>query len=602
MIRAVPGRFVAVLSVLVLILVGGASAQSSVRVEAEARPMEVETEGDVTFTLRVRGVPPTVVQRPSPPSTTKLSLQGSAPRTQRTFSGDGGGSITFKWKFRALEVGTGRLGPVKVTIRGETFSTEPIPIRVRPRSQGSSSSRASPVSSSTDASQRPPALFIRALPAAQRAYQNEQIPVEYRLFFRPGIRLRNSRLADAWDAPGFWREELNVASHPTPQTRRVRGQVYETIALKRVALFPTKTGSLHVDPLRIQTEVQGLRRGSRGTIVPGGFEAMQLASEPLTLTVQALPAPAPQPFEGAVGRYSLDVGVDTDSATVGEPVHLRARLRGTGNLATLSAPHVPSLPEFEVYEPAVQTEIDRAGERIRGSKTFTFTLVPRSSGDHDLPSVQFAFFDPNDGRYETLQSEPPTLHVTGEAAPRAESRTGQGLPVGDIAGLADDPEWVRTDSRPLYRQPWAYGVVLLPFLLALGGLAYRRRRPSTSDEQVPDAVDENDTAERHLNRAEHHLKTGAGVAFHETVERALYTFLRRRLRGSETNGTRAALERCLARQDVPEADREALGELLDACEQAQFTPAQPTRESMRSIHSRAQSLLARLDRNLPSRN
>ena len=40
-------------------------------------------------------------------------------------------------------------------------------------------------------------LFIRALPSKRRAYQGEQIIIEYQLFFRDGVQLRQSRLADA---------------------------------------------------------------------------------------------------------------------------------------------------------------------------------------------------------------------------------------------------------------------------------------------------------------------------------------------------------------------------------------------------------------------
>jgi hypothetical protein len=96
-------------------------------------------------------------------------------------------------------------------------------------------------------------MFIRAVPSKRQAFQNEQITIEYALYFRTGIQLRQSRLADSWDAEGFWREELEIEARPIPQTVVVDGLRYNTIVLKRVAVFPTRTGSLRIDPLRIES-------------------------------------------------------------------------------------------------------------------------------------------------------------------------------------------------------------------------------------------------------------------------------------------------------------------------------------------------------------
>jgi len=52
---------------------------------------------------------------------------------------------------------------------------------------------------------------------------------------------------------------------------------------------------------------------------------------------------------------------------------------------------------------------------------------------------------------------------------------------------------------------------------------------------------------------------------------------------------------------VPDAEREALHNLLDACDEAQFTPAEPAHETMQAALDQAQTLLLRLDDALPLR-
>jgi hypothetical protein len=319
---------------------------------------------------------------------------------------------------------------------------------------------------------------------------------------------------------------------------------------------------------------------------------------------RALPPNAPPAFDGAVGQFALRTRTDADSVAVGEGVTLTVRLRGTGNLSTVSPPAVDAPSDFAVYEPSVRTDLDRSGDAVRGTKTFTYTLVPRSNGRFTLPPVRFAYFDPAAGRYRTRRSEPTALQVTGDVPPDAVAQTGQGLPVGEIAGPLDTHgHWVRPTPPPLYRQPWAYGALLVPIVLAAGGLAYRRYAgaPAAPLETPPEGLD---VAQQHLQEAHRHLRAGDVDAFYQTVERAVFTFLATRLGLSQTPAglTRDALARHLARHDVPAPEQDALYDLLDACDEAQFTPAEPSHNTMEAALDQAQALLLRLDDALPPRS
>jgi len=601
------------LAILGLLLTGGVHAQSSdVTISATATPTEVGTEERVTVTIEVTGAARSTIQSPSPPPTTNLVLQDPTPTTRRELSFDSGAltrRITFRWTYRPMRVGIGRIRPTTLRIRGQNYTTDEIRLRVVPQSQRPSRpSRAhgtAPDPPSQPASRRPSALrprdlFIRATASADAAYQNEQVTAEYRLFFRPGVRLRQSRMADAWDAPGFWREELDVAARPTPRTTELYGQTYKSIVLKRVALFPTRAGTLNVDPLRIETEAQARPEQRQSPRPP--YEPVTLSSEELSVVATALPPNAPPAFDGAVGQFTLATEVDTDSVKVGEGVTLTVRLQGTGNLSTVSPPAVDPPSDVEVYEPSVRTDLDRSGNAVRGTKSFTYTLVPRSNGRFTLPPIRFAYFDPATERYRTRRSEPTALQVTGDVPPDAVAQTGQGLPVGNIAGPLDpDGHWVRPDRPPLYQQPWAYGALLVPIVLAAGGLTYRRyvgARAAAPLEEPPAGLD---VAQQHLQDAHRHLREGKVDAFHQTVERAVLTFFATRLNLSQTPGglARDALARALTRHDVPDPERAALHDLLDACDEAQFTPAAPSHNTMEATLDQAQTLLLRLDDSLP---
>lgn len=601
-------RTLALILALSATLAGRVSAQgASVRVTATAEPMKATVGETVVFTVRVGGVPATVVRTPDRPSTVNLEPQRQRPTRQHTRTMRDGRlrrEVTLSWQFRPTEPGLARIQPVTVVVRGERYTTDEIRVRVTSPSQRQSSPRLTyPDGAPGDASLDERDLFVRATATADRAYQNEQVVVEYRLYYRPGVRLRHSRLADSWDAPGFWRETLNVASRPTPQTKRVGGEEYETVVLKRVALFPTRPGTLRVDPLRIETEAQGqVRRG--GSSLRGRFEPVQLASQRLSLKARPLPSPAPSSFDGAVGRFSMTARADTHSVAVGDPVSLTVRVRGAGNLTTLSPPQLDVPSGVKQYDPTVETDIERNGRRVRGTRTFSYTLVPQAEGRHPPSPIVFSYFDREKERYETLRAEVPALQVTGEAAPQTRQlsgRTGEGLPVGDVAGLmeAEAAQWVRTDRRPLYRRPWAYLALLIPLLLAVGGIVYRHRRQAagTTDRRESDAPV--DAAEARLQDARRHLRDGTESAFYSAVEQALRRFLAERLGLEREDGRRTVLDRRLARHGVPEDLREALFGVLDRCDEAQYGPGSATRGRTKPMLDEAQSVFRRLDEHLP---
>jgi hypothetical protein len=411
-------------------------------------------------------------------------------------------------------------------------------------------------------------------------------------------------MVDAWDAPGFWREELDVASRPTPRTTTLRGTTYKNIVLKRVALFPTRAGRLSVDPLRIETEARTQPRLGRRDEAPtrDRYEPMTLASEELIVAARPLPSGAPPAFDGAVGQFRLDTQISADSVQVGEAVELTARLQGTGNIATVSPPVLDPPSDLETYDPTVDTDVNRSGTVVQGTKTFTYALVPRSNGSFTLPPVRFAYFDPEAEQYRTLRSEPAALRVTGDVPPRAESRTGEGLPIGDIAGpIDDDPRWVRVDRPPLYARPWVYAAVAGPLLLALGAMAVRRRRrePDASDADDGAALD---AAHEPLRAARRSLQDEEVRAFYEAIERAVLAVLDQRLDlPRPANRLSAdALVRHLAHHDVAEPEQTALRELLTTCHQAQFTPSEPSPDAMEAALEHTQTLLHRLDEALPA--
>jgi hypothetical protein len=591
-----------------------ASAQDA-RILANVSETTIGTEERLTFTVEIRGV--RAVNTPVAPQTDGLALAQSLPSRQTNMSIVNGAvsqSVSFTWVYRPLREGDVLLGSVSITLDGREYQTDPITITVLPQSQrpaGRAPARQNPfapfqlTTPPPEPEQAAPDardIFIDVIPSSRTAIQNQQITVGYMLYFREGIQLRQSRLTDSWDAEGFWREELEVDTRPIPQVVVRDGLRYNRITLKRASVFPTRTGDLSIDPLRIESEAILPNRSSdplaRFFSLQSRFAPVELASAPLTMAVSPHPGGAPESFSGAVGSLRFSAAFDRTELEVGESLQLTIQVSGNGNIATLSAPAFEAPGAFEQYDAQVSSDIDRTGAQLRGTKKFTYVLVPRSNGTFEMPAVEYSWYDPTASQYVTRASDPVTVTVTGTGTPAATvlAMSG-GLPVDDIAGpIRSDGSWVATERSPLHRHLWPYLALLVPGLLLGLTLAFgRHAKHLAANPAVARLRRAGPLARKHLKAADQRLAAADPRGYYEALQAALLGFVGNRLNVAEQGLTRESLDRVLDARRVELSVRRELIDFLDACDAARFSPVLPTDETMGRDRDRAADLLVTLD-------
>ncbi len=592
-----------------------------VSVVASVDESTIGTEEAVTYTIEIRGTSASSIQTPSPPSAEGLTLQQQVPSTQSNISIVNGvmeQSYGFRWSYRPLTEGSARIAPVTVTVAGKTYETNAIDIAVVPQSERPNRAgrqagrRLDPFSALfrspfdveeplDDSAPGPRDLFIRATPSARQVVQNEQVTIEYQLFFREGIQLRQSRLTDSWDAEGFWREELDVETRPIPQIVVENGLRYNKIVLKRAAVFPTRAGSLVVDSLRIESEAVLPSRSSdpfQLFSLRNRFRPVKISSPSVTIESLVLPGNAPASFTGAVGEYDLDVLVDRTTVDVGASIQVIVTISGTGNLATLEAPVFVPPAAFELYDPQIETNLDRSGYRLSGSKKFTFVMVPRSNGTFVLPGIEFSYYNPSAGVFRAENSNPVEILVTGTASiPDAVVATTNGLPVDDVAQPFEDAgRWVRLTKPSLHTRRWPYVALLLP-LLALGvATVYKRHQNRmVSDVGYARSRIAHPLAKKHLKQAKSLLENGETISYFGEVERAILGFIGNRLNISEKGLTRQQLDGALTRAGIDSEIRGRLQALLELCDRGRFVPGTFERSDLMNAYEEAASLIVLTD-------
>jgi len=625
MIRVLPSvPLRSLIAGLALWLVGAAGAHAqTVRVQAFVSESTIGTEEILAYNIQIENASSSDVARPEAPRTEGLTLLQTAPSTQMSTSvinGQLSQSVSFEWRYRPSREGPARIGETAVVVKGQTYRTAPIAVTIIPQSQRPATARRNartrlidpfnPPTTTPD--DTPPAasigkddIFIRVIPSASSVYQSEQIHIEYQLYFREGMQLRQSRLADSWDAEGFWREELDVERRPIPQTVVEKGLRYNTIVLKRVAVFPTRAGTLQIDPLKIEAEAFVPTRSSNPFDQFFSFsprsEPVVVSSPPITINVEPLPAGAPESFNGAVGTFHIEASVDRQDVEVGEPIQVELRISGTGNIATLEPPLFTPPGVFEQYDPQIRTAINRNGNRINGTKVLTYVLIPRSNGSFQIPQVEMTYFNTARRQYERIQPEAVTVRVTGNAStPVAAMTSAMGLPVDDIAGiLPEASDWRPLHRQPLHRNPLVYLALLLP----LAGLAAlhvytARTKALAGDERLARNRSAHPLARKHLHGAMTLRSRQDSRGFYQEVERAVRSFIGNRLNVAETGLTYQQLIQALEGNGASPALRKQVLDLIQECDRVRFAPVPPDQAAMNTACDRASQIIVQLNSEL----
>ncbi len=408
-------------------------------------------------------------------------------------------SVSFTYLVLPMRVGDFEIPALEVPVDGKPIRTAPLKLSATAGQspagtpQGSAGADAS---STTDSSEM---VFAETILPRESAFVGEAIPIEVRVYFAENVAFQI-------DGPPQLNEEgFTTRRMPQPrQSTEVReGRRYNVVSF-RTAITPIKPGSLSLGPVEVRALVQipeprAKRQRSPFDDLFGEdlfnmlprvrTQQVTVRSEPVTLESKPLPAKdRPEDFRGAVGQFQLDTEAPSTKGSTGEPMKLRAIVRGRGDFTRIEPPTLAGDTGWRSYPPSEKFDADDELE-LSGRKTWDFSLVPEQP-NKALPMLKFSYFDPVTETYETLQTEPipvtlsgapissPTPAVPSGADPSA-TPAPQTAPV--VAGEADILHILPSPGRQIAgRMPdkkfWQIqGVLaLLAVVGALGAWIHRR--------------------------------------------------------------------------------------------------------------------------------
>jgi len=394
-------------------------------------------------------------------------------------------SRTFIVEVRPMREGPITIPPIEVVADGQAWRSEAVVI-VAKRSDAGDLLQA----------------FVAADPA--RVHLGESTLATLRIVIRPfsdpdlGLTLNPDEM---WSLVDLDRSDLGVflgalrelaAQRRRPRGREIDldGRIHYQYDLS-TRMQPLRAGPPDLGDLRIALRYPtGIRVGrdffGRAEYTLAGTRPISVV--PAVEPIEVLPLPLdgrPGSFSGAVGAFSIEATAAPTRVSVGDPITLSIRIVDRSprpqSLELLKAPPIAAQPDL-----AAEFRIppDPLAGVVEGrSKTFTATLRPRSAATTEIPPIEFAWFDPAEGRYRTATTsripievrETEALDLSQVLGVRAEPR-GAAMPVLDGGLHPDAPLDAALLRNEAVAPGWRWlGVALLPPLVAGATVLLRRR-------------------------------------------------------------------------------------------------------------------------------
>ena len=543
----------------------------------------------------------------SPPSFNNfLILSGPSQSTSiQIINGAQSASLTYSFIVQAKSVGTFTIGLASIVQGETTYETKPIKITVvkgkdKPQQQKNDSQ----VSYDEIAKN----VFIRASVDKTKAYKGEQVTVVYKLYTRLSIAAQMS-INKLPQYQGFWAEELETSGNITFSTEVINGKQFRVGVLKKVALFPTQTGTLEVTPFELSVPIQIQKQRSKSIWDDffgdpfGRSETIDFdtKSNIVKIDVEPLPSGAPESFNGAVGDFSLKAELSNTTTKSNEPLTLNVSVSGSGNIKLLDMPEINFPNGFEMYEPKINEQIIRKG-RINGNKTGEYLFVPRVVGLREIPSIEFSYFNPSKKKYVIISSESFKIDIK----PGDKIATTEVVGKEDIRELGSDIRFIKTTFDDVEKKEGylinSTGFIVLgivPFVLAIGLIGWKRRYDKLHGNVVLLRYQKaQKVAKNRLKLAKKLMDTENHQEFYTELSFALFGYLEDKLHipKSEFTLERAADE--LRSNIVSDELIENLKSSAEKCEFVRFAPGAEKSTAMKEMYDEIADIIINLEKSI----
>lgn len=432
----------------------------------------------------------------------------------------------------------------------------------------------------------------------QNPYVNEPITVVYKLYVSPYANVYGSQETATPKYNNFWSQFIEMKEFK-PVRDTYNDEIYTSIEIRKVVLYPQKAGSLPLEPLKLDIDMdvptgqydvfgrQVYKQGKKSVVA--GNKSIQ---------VKALPETGkPADFNGAVGDFEFKVLPSKTALKTGESLDLVVEVVGKGNLKLFSLPELTLPAALEVFDPEVIENIQTPLSGMVGRKGNRYTIIPQQKGKFVIKPLSFSYFDLKTKSYKTITSDEIELDVT------------QGDVVASSDSVDNKKQVVAKDEFTYIKNQVTFNKVTNDFLgstlfyvllfVAVAGvpvvIVLRKKKEALDADVVGNKVKQsNKLAKKYLSEAQKQI--GNKEAFYVAMERALHNFLKAKLNIETSEMSSDNIKELLQSKKASEQTIASFIKIKQNCEMARYAPSSNT--EMQNDYDLASQVLTDLNKQL----
>ena len=506
---------------------------------------------------------------------------------------------TYSYYLRASKKGKFTIPESQITVAGKNYTSNTFTIEVLESEAETPNTNGGAISADD--------LFVRVNISKTNVFKGEHIVATIKIYTKIDLISFNNISYPSFD--GFWKQDIESSGNIVFNQENINGKIYDVGILEESILYPQQHGVLTISPVEIELYIKqkvGVTRDFFGRIVDQYDKALKtIKSQPVKITVKALPDNKPDNFSGISGtEFKLSGEISKKELNVTDGTNITLKLSGKGNLNLITKLDLNVPKEFEKYEPTLKESISNSIAGTSGTKTFDYLLQALTPGEYTIPPVEFCYFDINEKKYKTLKTEAFTLKVNGDANSAAEIKKNY-TPQKEIEDANNDIRYIKHNNIELIEKGSSfvnsnifYALYGFSFLIFIFVVLWKRKQiKENSDIAKVNNKKAGKTSKKRLKTAEVYLKNTENNKFYAEIISAVSGYLSDKLSIPVSELSKEKIIEKLLVASISQSTVNDIIELLNDCEYAQYAPlaAQSTPEN---IYKKASGLIDDLENNI----
>ena len=553
------------LAAIVFLLYGSISAQVQFEARVSKTTLALNERLRIDFMMNVDGdnfVPPNF-------DGFRIIAGPSQQISQSWVNGRSSFEKAYSYFLSPNQKGTFVIKSASIEFNGQIYKTAPIRVNVTAAQEQPRDPNDNQIAADEN-------LYLVAEVSKDNLYVNEPTTVVYKLYFA-NIGISNFRDLGKPKYNDFWSQNIEI-KQLVAQEGLFKGQNYRYVVLKKVVLYPQKSGKLNLEPLSLEIDVQlpTNQRDVFGRMILNET-SKRVSAGSKTINVKPLPENGkPDNFSGAVGSFDFKVTPSKNNLKSGETLDLIVSVTGKGNLKLFSLPK-PVVPNaLEMYDAVHSENITIPLSGMVGKSSDSYTIVPQYKGNYPIKPIQFSYFDLETKTYKTINSPEIIVNVLEGATPVDSTATdknrGKIVDVEKFKPIKLKTEITSIKKDDFFGSNLFYALLFAPFLLLPLIVLFKNKREAMAGDLTGNRMRMNNRlAKKYLSEARKQIKNKE--LFYIALEKAMHNFLKAKLNIETSEMSKDNIQELLLSRN---ANQEIVNEfivLTENCEVARYAPS-----------------------------